>query len=95
MTTQKIILEQLGGMKFIAMTGAACFSDGPNTLITKFKGCKIANFMKITLNSMDTYDVVIGKYRKMELKVVKEVNGAYCDMLKDIFEQTTKLNTSL
>jgi len=33
------ILTQLGGNKFIAMTGATCFSDNNgNTLVTKFKG---------------------------------------------------------
>lgn len=94
MTTANETLKQLGGNKFIAMTGATCFSDG-DTLIAKFKGSKIANIMYVTLNSMDTYDVKIGKFRGMELKIVKEVNGAYNDMLKNIFEQTTGLYISL
>jgi len=88
------ILQQLGGNKFIAMTGASCFSDG-NTLITKFKGSKIANIMYITLNSNDLYDIKICKFRGMDVKTIKEVNGAYNDMLKPIFENTTQLRTSL
>ncbi len=94
MTTTSETLRQLGGNKFISMTGAACFSDG-NTLVVKFKGSRIANIMYVTLNSMDTYDVKIGKYRNLEVKTVKEVNGAYADMLKSIFESTTGLRTSL
>ncbi len=94
MTTANETLKQLGGNKFIAMTGATCFSDG-DTLIAKFKGSKVANIMYVTLNSMDTYDVKIGKFRGMELKIVKEVSGAYNDMLKNIFEQTTGLYISL
>ena len=88
------ILQQLGGNKFIAMTGASCYSDG-NTLITKFKGSKIANIMYITLNSSNLYDVKICKYRGMDVKTIKEVNGAYNDMLKSIFENTTQLRNSL
>lgn len=94
MTTAQTILQQLGGSKFVAMTGATCFSDG-NTLIAKFKGSRIANIMYVTLNSMDTYDVKIGKFRGLEFKPVKQIAGAYSDMLRPIFEETTGLYTSL
>ena len=96
MTAVNEILSQLGGNKFIVMTGATCYSDNNGqTLVAKFKGSKIANIMYITLNSMDLYDVQICKYRGMDIKTVKEVNGAYADMLKPLFEQTTGLRTSL
>lgn len=94
MNTATQILNQLGGNKFIAMTGATCFSDG-NTLIAKFKGSKIANIMYITLKENDLYDVKICKFRGLDVKPVKEVCGAYAEMLKNIFEQTTGLKTSL
>lgn len=94
MTTANQILQQLGGNKFIAMTGAKCYSDG-NTLIAKFQGSKIANIMYVTLNSLDLYDVKIAKFRGMDVKVVREVNNVYADMLTDIFTDTTKLYTSL
>jgi hypothetical protein len=94
MDTANTILQQLGGKKFIAMTGAACYADG-QTLVVKFKMCKIANIMYVTLNSMDTYDVKICKFKGLEVKPVKEVNGAYADMLRPIFEKTTGLYTSL
>jgi hypothetical protein len=90
------ILRQLGGNRFIAMTGATCYSDNNgNTLIVKFKGSKVANFMSVTLNTLDLYDVKISKFRGNLVKTVKEVNGVYNDMLTSIFESTTGLYTSL
>ena len=94
MTTAATILKQLGGSKFIAMTGATCYSDG-NTLVSKFKGSKIANIMYVTLNSLDLYDVKICKYRALEVKTIFEIENVYADMLKSIFENTTKLRISL
>ena len=96
MNAAETILQQLGGNKFMAMTGATCYSDNNgNTLITKFKGSRVANIMYITLNSLDTYDVKIAKFKGLDIKPVKEVAGAYDDMLRDIFESTTGLRTSL
>jgi hypothetical protein len=94
MTTTNEILNQLGGNKFIAMTGATCYSDG-NTLVSKFKGSKVANIMYVTLNENDLYDVKICKFKGLDIKTIKEVNGAYADMLKPLFEKTTGLRTSL
>ena len=94
MQVAQTILDQLGGRRFIAMTGATCIADG-NTLIVKFKGSSIANIMYVTLNSLDLYDVQIAKYRGMNVKVVSETSGAYSDMLRPIFEKTTGLRTSL
>ena len=66
MSVANEILKQLGGRKFIAMTGAICYSDG-NTLISKFKGSKVANIMYVTLNALDTYDIKICKFRGMNV----------------------------
>jgi hypothetical protein len=93
MNTATTILNQLGGNKFIAMTGATCYSDG-NTLISKFKGSKVANIMYVTLNENDTYDVKLCKFRGLDVKTIKEVTGVYAEMLKTIFEGTTGLKTS-
>ena len=92
--TQEIV-KQLGGNRFAAMTGATFMADGENTLVTKFKGSKVANIMYVTLTDQDLYDVKICKFRGMDLKTVKEVSGVYADMLKPIFEKTTGLMTSL
>ena len=94
MSIANTILNQLGGSKFISMTGATCYSDG-NTLVSKFKGSKVANIMYVTLNESDLYDVKICKFKGMDVKTVKEVNNAYADMLKSLFETTTGLKASL
>lgn len=94
MNTAEQILAQLGGRKFVAMTGATCLSDG-NTLIAKFKGSRIANIMYVTLNSMDLYDVRICKFRGLEIKPIKEATNVYAEDLKKLFEYTTGLATSL
>jgi hypothetical protein len=88
------ILNQLGGNKFIAMTGATVMRDGAQ-LIVKFKGSRIANIMYISLNSMDLYDVQICKYRGCDVKEIASMENAYSDMLQPFFTQTTKLYTSL
>ena len=93
--TTSIILQQLGGNKFIAMTGATCFSDGQNTLIVRFKGSNVANNVNITLNSMDTYDVRFAKISGVNYKKVKEVYGVYSGMLTNLFETVTGLRISL
>ena len=94
MNTAQQILNQLGGNKFIAMTGATCISDN-NTLIAKFKGSKVANIMYITHNPMDTYEVKICKFHGMNVKTISEISGAYSDMLKPFFESVTGLRVSL
>jgi hypothetical protein len=51
--------------------------------------------MYITLNENDLYDVKICKFKGIDIKTVKEVNSAYADMLKPLFEKTTGLKASL
>lgn len=104
MTTQEqkqvagIILEQLGGNKFMVMVGAhnlLCSDEGCGTMMLKFKGSNVANYLKITLTSMDLYNVEFGKIWGGKYKVVKSVDGAYNDMLVRLFEETTGLYTKL
>lgn len=88
------ILHQLGGRRFIAMTGASCYYDGAKAIF-KFKGSRVANCVSITLNVMDTYDVVFTKFRGIEVKTVREINGVYAEDLADTFESVTGLRTRL
>jgi len=92
------ILQQLGGRKFMVMVGAhnlVCSDEGCGTMMLKFKGSKVANYLKITLTSMDLYDVEFGKIWGGNYKVVKKVEGYYNDMLVSLFEETTGLYTKL
>ncbi|HAP00805.1 MAG TPA: hypothetical protein DCQ93_02660, partial [Bacteroidetes bacterium] len=92
------IVNQLGGMRRLKMfTGAFNFIAYPNGVSFKlpdeYGG---ANYIKITLNGMDLYDVESGRISKDEIgvpsyKKLHEHNGVYNDMLIDIFEKDTKM----
>ena len=57
------ILEQLGGQKFIAMTGANHFVADGNTLRMALpKNASKANRLYITLDATDTYTMHFFKY---------------------------------
>jgi len=92
------ILEQLGGNKFVAMTGANNFVyDKHGTILFSFKGSKVFNKLKIRLNSMDTYDMTFFKLgRAPNFKLTnKEINGVYYDQLQGVFTAETGLNCCL
>ena len=98
MTFYETILEQMGGKNRIqAMTDAYNFvySDGDKSLRFRFKGSRKVNYVKITLNSLDLYDMEFKKIWGMKCKDVETVNGVYWDQLKPIFEETTGLYLSL
>ncbi len=101
----KVILSQLGGNKFIAMTGCKNLV-ALNTDDYPFGGLRLglaknktaANILTITLNGMDTYDMTFTSVRlgkQLSVKVVKELNGVYDDMLTDIFKEVTGLDTHM
>ena len=108
MKVAEIILEQLGGNKFIAMTGSKNFlSDGNKLRMTLAKNMSKANKLEITLDPDDTYTMRFYKYTAGRLnkktfeftedKVteIKTVSGVYCNMLQEIFTQTTGMYTAL
>jgi len=95
-----ITLKQLGGNRFIAMTGARDFYFNKKANCIGFKIPRAAqniNFVKITLNAMDLYDIEFSHINKKTFgyKVIKTVTGVYFDQLQSIFTQETKLYTSL
>ena len=74
MSIAKTILEQLGGNKFVVMTGAKNFVDCGDALSMRIGRNKTSsNYLKITLNSMDTYD--------MKLSQPTELSGESCEHL--------------
>ena len=97
MSVAKTILSQLGGNKFRMMTGAKNFLDHGDALSMKIgRNSSNSNYLKITLNMMDLYDVHFSKVSKMgEEKSVKEYNNVYNDMLVEIFESHTGMYTKL
>ena len=89
------ILNQLGGNKFIVMTGTKYFTCDNNSLSFHFPARSGANGCKITLNAWDTYTVKFFKVRGTDCAQVKEYTLVYCDQLQKIFTAQTGLQTSL
>lgn len=90
------ILRQLGGNRFIAMTGAKNFSCTDNSFVCQIpmKKDRISH-IKITLNALDLYDIELISIWGNELKTVSTFNGAYNDMLQGIISDRTGLALSL
>jgi len=104
----KIILEQLGGNRFIAMTGSKDFVSDGNTLhLTLRKNQSGANRLDITLTWDDLYDMRFFQYvpgrlnqktlewKSEKITEVKKYDGVTFDMLQDLFTEVTGMNTSL
>ena len=93
------ILQQLGGRRFVAMTGARQFLGGKNSLSFKLPGknfCKgDINYVRIELTPMDVYDMVFCRIRGTNVTEIAKHEGIYNDQLRGIFTQETGLRTSL
>lgn len=97
METAQTILNQLGGNKFIAMTGSKNFISLGNGLRMNLTKNKVkAKWLKIILNSNDTYTMDFFTADK-DLNIITKAKfeNVYCDMLQSIFTQTTGLYTKL
>ena len=97
MKVAKTILEQLGGNKFVAMTGAKNFGGTEDSLSMRIgRNSSNSNYLKITLNSMDLYDMEFCKLTKMgEKKSVTEYKNVYNDLMRGTFTAHTGMYTSL
>ena len=91
------IYRQLGGNKFAVMTGAKNFIDIENGIRMKIGRNKTNhNWMEVTLNSLDLYDVAFAKLTKLgERKSLKEYKNGYNDSLVELFETHTGMYTKL
>lgn len=90
------ILNQLGGNRFVAMTGAKNFVAGDRALNFRLPRAKDGiNLVRIVLNGMDTYDVSFLSVRGAKFSSKREDKGIYADMLQSIFTEATGLYTSL
>jgi len=94
----KEIYRQLGGDQFRAMTGASNFSCDNNSLVFKVPGTMTKNrinYIKITLNAMDTYDLKFISIWGTKITTIDTFEGAYNDMLLDIISNRTGLALSI
>ena len=97
MSVAKEILNQLGGNKFRVMTGAKNFMGFSEGLVMKIgRNSSNSNYLKITLNSMDLYDMEFAKVSRMgEKKSITEYNNVYYDSMVEVFEKHTGMYTKL
>lgn len=99
MSIAQTILQQLGGNKFIAMTGAKLSSDA-RALIIKLPRSLVT---VIELMPDDTYKVKTGRMASMKqifqgkpaVKWIHESTDIYNDQLQEIFTRQTGLDTHL
>lgn len=100
------IFEQLGGYKFITMTGSCNFVDIGNGMTMHLKKNKLkAKYLKIELNENDLYDLTFTKGKKVldtklgikvdTLVVIEVINDIYDIQLQSIFTEKTGLLTQL
>tara|TARA_B110000908_G_C9836695_1_gene263787 strand:+ start:92 stop:391 length:300 start_codon:yes stop_codon:yes gene_type:complete len=90
------ILQQLGGNKFAVMTGSKNFIAGKNSLSMKLsRNSSKCNYLRITLNGKDLYDIEFISIRGSVIKTKEAFNDVYNDQLVNIFESTTGLYTRL
>ena len=94
------ILQQLGGGKFIAMTGAKNFilyEDGLRFDLPARFAAKGINKVHITLTPNDLYTVEFMRWntRALELQRIAKASDIYADMLPDTFRDHTGLETRM
>lgn len=100
MKTSYEILNQLGGNRFRAMTGARDFIDIGNGLRFSLPGPSGfvkngINRVRIALNGNDLYDVEFARYRAGAYKVIAELKDVGVEDLAHVFRENTGLETRM
>jgi len=91
--TAQTILQQLGGNRFLVMTGAAHLVSYPRGLQMSISRRKVF----VELDANDTYTVRVGRMNRktFAFDVLAEETGIYADNLRATFTALTGLDTSL
>ncbi len=97
MSVAQTILKQLGGNRFIVMTGSYNFVSSDNRLTMHLRKNNLkAKYLTITLNSMDTYDLKFSSFnRKLDEVIKSEIKNVHCSDLQKIFTNETGLYINL
>tara|TARA_R100001086_G_C11713501_1_gene224846 strand:+ start:214 stop:660 length:447 start_codon:yes stop_codon:yes gene_type:complete len=90
------ILDQLGGRRFIKMTGAKTFVSTGEGVYFKFPSAKNGiNSVVINLHEDDTYSLHFDKIRGDSVKEMGSYYDVYAESLRQVFTDATGLETSL
>ena len=100
MTIAATILQQIGGRRFIAMTGSKNLMDLGNALRMNLTRNKTqANRLTIELDeALDLYNMVfyrqvVTKTFEVQITEIAKYEGVYFDQLEELFTETTGLYT--
>ena len=90
-------LKQIGGNRFIAMTGAKHFTFGKEGMMFKIgRNSKRVNYVKIDYDrGKDLYNMSFDWVTIKGIKNKKKLKGVYADQLAKAFEKYTGMYTSL
>jgi hypothetical protein len=96
-TIAQTILAQLGGNRFLAMTGAKQLVDmGDGLQFGIGRGAKNkANKVVVTLSGLDLYTVTFYSIRGTSVAIKSEHSNIYADRLAALFTERTGLDTHL
>src|SRR5210317_273426 len=90
------LLKQLGGNKFISMTGAKNLTFSGLGLVMQIgKNSKGVTHVRFKLSSKDLYDVDFLSIRGSNVKTKSKEKGVYVDQLGKVFKKNTGLNVRL
>ena len=90
------ILQQLGGKRFMAMTGAKNLVAGDKCLyFTIGQNQNRWNRVKVSLNWKDLYDMTFYRIRHLDIVDEQTVSDLYAESLQDAFTEHTGLYTRL
>lgn len=90
------ILSQLGGRRFMAMTGARNLVAIDSGLTMKVgRNDKGVTHVTITLTPADEYDMRFQRVWGTKVTEKGGYEGIYCDMLQSLFTEGTGLDTHL
>lgn len=97
MTVATTILAQLGGNRFVAMTGAKNLLGSANSLTMKIgSNASGVTHVRITLTAMDDYQMEFLKVRDTKPpQPIAFAEGVYAEDLARIFTAKTGLETRL
>ena len=96
-TVPQSILKQLGGNKFLAMTGAKNLVGGYDSLQFDLGRGAVnkANKVRVTLSATDEYTIAFYIYRKLDLREIETVRGVQVETLRSTFTDRTGMHVTL
>lgn len=90
------ILAQLGGNKFIAMTGAKDLTGRSEGLSFRIgRNAKSVTHVRVTLDSADTYQIQFLRIRGVQRTLLSTWDGIYAERLAHTFTVVTGMETHL